>query len=172
MRSRLRDTRTRQHRVQDQPSGNGGTVQQAVGRLNDSTSNLSTLLDRPIPRIGSPDIVGREYSGEAEVNRRGKRRKLDTEPTYAGLAGFSYGHHGQVVPGRLRMEIVSCDGGLHEPSARESREYPPENVLRNDKSVYCTQSNKCNLILRHMGETPFELKKLVIKAPERGFTAP
>lgn len=177
MRSRLENVRYRaRQRVQDRatPSGSGGTVQEAVERLNEASSNLSSLLDQPIPRIESPDMSAREYSGEAEVNRRrAKRRKLDADPASAGhLRGFSYGYRGQVVPGPLKMEIVSCDGGLHTEAARHGREYWPENVLRNDKSVYCTDNNKCNLILRHLGETTFCLKKLVIKAPERGFTAP
>ena len=177
MRSRLEYVRHRaRQRVQDRVTslGNPGTVQQAVERLNEASSNLSSLLDQPIPRIGSPEVNAREYSGEAEVNRRrAKRRKLDDDLSYAGhLRGFRYGHRGQVVPGPLKMEIVSCDGGLHTEAARHGREYWPENVLRNDKSVYCTDNNKCNLILRHMGETTFCLKKLVIKAPERGFTAP
>ena len=146
----------------------------AVERLNEASFNLSSLLDQPFPRIGSPDLSAREYSGEAEVNRRrAKRRKLDPDHLSAGhLRGFSYGYRGQVLPGPLKMEIVSCDGGLHTEAARHGREYLPENVLHNDRSVYCTDSNKCNLILRHMGETTFCLKKLVIKAPARGFTAP
>lgn len=177
MRSRLESVRHRaRQRMQDRatPSGSGGTVQQAVERLNEASSNLSSLLDQPIPRIGSPDMSAREYSREAEVNRRrAKRRKLDADPLSAGhLGGFRYGYRGEIVPGPLKMEIVSCDGGLHTEAARHGREYWPENVLRNDKSVYCTDNNKCNLILRHMGETTFCLKKLVIKAPERGFTAP
>ncbi|CAF9917432.1 MAG: hypothetical protein ALECFALPRED_011149, partial [Alectoria fallacina] len=177
MRSRLENVRHRvRQRVQDRAIllGSGGTVQQAVERLNEASFNLSSLLDQPIPRIGSPDLSAREYSGEAEVNRRrAKRRKLDTDHLSVGhLRGFNYGYRGQVLPGPLKMEIVSCDGGLHTEAARHGREYLPENVLHNDRSVYCTDSNKCNLILRHMGETTFCLKKLVIKAPARGFTAP
>ena len=145
----------------------------AVERLNEASSNLSLLLDRPIPRVGSPDVNAREYSGEAEVNRRRKRRKLDMDALTTGhMSGFSYGHHGQVVSGPLRMDLLSCDGGIHQKAARSGSEYCPQNVLRNDKSVYCTNESKCNILLRHFGETPFDLKKLVIKAPERGFTAP
>ena len=103
--------------------------------------------------------------------RRTKRRKLDLDDN-KGILDFSYGYHGQVVPGSLKMEIVSCDGGLHEESYGQGRQYLPENILRNDKSVYCTKHGKCNIILRHQGETPFTLKKLVIKAPASGFTAP
>ena len=147
-----------------------GTVQQAVERLNEASSNLSSLLDPPIPRIMDPNLWGREYSGEAEINkRRAKRRKIGTSgqlsPNYRG---FSYGHRGQVVPGPLKMEIVSCDGEVHT----HGPEHFPDNILRNDRSVYCTQGSKCNIILRHQGETAFCLKKLIIKAPESGFTAP
>lgn len=177
VRSRIERPGTRaRYRIQNRasPSGTGVNVQQAVEQLNEASSNLSSLLDQPIPRIGSPDINTTEYSGEAEVNRRrAKRRKLESEaPSKGHLNGFSYGHRGQVVPGPLKMEIASCDGGLHAEAARLGREYSRENVLRNDRSVYCTDSSKCNLILRHIGETSFCLKKLVIKAPESGFTAP
>ena len=177
MGSRLENVRYRaRQRMQDRATrlGSGRTVQQAVERLNEASSNLSSLLDQPITRIGSLDTSAREYSGETEVNGRGaKRRKLDADPLSIGhLKGFSYGYRGQVVSGPLKLEIFFCDGGLHTEAARHGREYWLENVLRNDKSVYCTDNNNCNLILRHMGETTFCLKKLVIKAPETGFTAP
>lgn len=171
--------RHRHRQPQHQPPGPSlsdsiGTVQQAVERLNEASSNLSSLLDVPMPRMISPDIAAQEYSGEAEVNRRrAKRRRLDSESVDGGFKGFSYGHRGQVVTGPLKMEIVSCDGG-HFPghAGQHVRHYWPENVLRNDKSVYCTEGNRCNIVLRHQGETTFCLKKLVIKAPERGFDAP
>ena len=114
-----------------------------------------------------------EYSGEAEVNRRRKRRKIDDGRSSGGMKGFRYGWKGQVVPGPLRMEIHECDGGLHSEAAAQDRQlYRQDNLLKNDKSVYCTDKSKCNIILRHMGETCFTLKKVVVKAPARGFTAP
>jgi hypothetical protein len=67
------------------------------------------------------------------------------------------------------MEIVSCDGGIFQGN---DTSYSAENVLRNDNSVYCTKSNRCNLVIRHQGGTVFSLKELVIKAPHSGFTAP
>ncbi|KAI9881329.1 MAG: hypothetical protein M1830_003336 [Pleopsidium flavum] len=165
-----------QRRRQEQDSYHSSALaglQQAGERLAEASSNLSSLLDQPIPRIASPDLATQEYSGEAEVNRRrSKRRKLETDGTGGGIQGFSYGHFGQVVPGQLKMEIVSCDGGNHIEQSGGAKDYWAENVLRNDQSVYCTKSNRCNMILRHQGETTFCLKKLVIKAPERGFTAP
>ena len=155
------------------PATSGGSVQQAVERLNEASSNLSSLLEQPIPRIGSPDHSAREYSGEAEINRRRKRRKLDSDVASKGhMNGFNYGYRGQVVSGPLMMELVSCDGGIHTEAARNGKEYWPENILRNDKSVYCTDNSECNIVLRHIGETTFCLKKMVIKAPKDGFTAP
>lgn len=67
------------------------------------------------------------------------------------------------------MEVVSCDGGEYD---RDSSLYRVQNVLSNDKSVYCSQTGRCNLLLRHIGEMPFCLEKMVIRAPDRGFTAP
>jgi hypothetical protein len=134
----------------------------------------SGLPDRPVPRIGSPDIAAQEYSGEAQMNRenrwRAKRRKIEAEESSEALRGATYGHRGQVVSGPLKMEIVSCDGGQYtEPNGDSSW---PENVLQDDLSVYCTKSDRCNIILRHQKGTPFSLRKLVIKAPKNGFDAP
>ncbi|KAF2841699.1 hypothetical protein M501DRAFT_1000975 [Patellaria atrata CBS 101060] len=106
--------------------------------------------------------------------QRAKRRKLNYDDNRYGFQGFQYGYFGQVVPGRLKMEIVSCDGGEYsEQSSRTSSlTFSPENILVNNKSVYCTTSSRCNIILRHQGETTFSLDRLVIKAPDKGFTAP
>lgn len=137
----------------------------------DYSSSFDSLGDRP-PRIGSPDILTQEYSGEAQVNLenrwRAKRRKLDSDDTRQTFRGFNYGHFGQVVPGQLKMELVSCDGGQYSENGDSSI---PDHVLQNDSSVYCTKSDRCNMILTHLGETPFCLNKLVIKAPKTGFDA-
>jgi hypothetical protein len=98
---------------------------------------------------------------------------MDTDTLEKGFSGFSYGKYGQVEQGKLVMEIVSCDGGTFEgepPSRR--KDFEPENVLIDDHSVYCTKSNRCNLVLRHQGSTTFCLTELVIKAPHQNFTAP
>ena len=149
------------------------SVQDAVDRLNEASSNLGQLLDQPIPRVMAPDMYAEEYSGEAIVNRqRGvKRRKLDSQPF---RQGFSYGYRGQVVPGPLKMSIVSCDGGHLAENQHNNHQthYLPDNILRNDMSVYCTERSETSIILRHFVETPFCLTKIVIKAPASGFTAP
>ncbi|KAL8953236.1 MAG: hypothetical protein Q9222_000889 [Ikaeria aurantiellina] len=161
--------REREHRA---VRGGSQSLEAAVDRLNQVSSRIIVALDQSASRTASPDIVSQEYSGEAAVNeanrQRAKRRRLN-DGLLAKEFGPQYGHRGQVVPGPLRMEIVYCDGGLHECG---DQQYCPENVLRNDLSVYCTRSSKCDLVLRHEGGAAFCLQKLVIKAPENGFTAP
>jgi hypothetical protein len=157
-------------------------LNQSMARPRNDTDHNETvdvnsapaLPDRPVPRVGSPDITAQEYSGEAQVNRenrwRAKRRKVESDDLSDGFRGASYGHRGQVVSGPLKMELVSCDGGQYsEPNGDSSW---PENVLQDDSSVYCTKSERCNIILRHQKGTPFSLRKLVIKAPRNGFDAP
>ena len=165
--------RSRQHMEEDTLSSSISSVHEAVERLTQASSNLSSLLDEPIPRLSS-GIDGRRYSGDTDATRRHtKRRKLDSDEL--GESFQNYGYLGQVVPGPLRMEIVKCDGGRYpETGNHHSRivSYCSENILSNDKSVYCTESSKCNIILGHQMHTPFCLKKLVIKAPATGFTAP
>ena len=109
-----------------------------------------------------------EYAAEAATNRA-KRRKLTSE------GGFRYGYRGEVVPGSLQMKILSCDGGYHQENGSQGRSYGQENILVNDKSVYCTYKNRCNIILCHQGapgESAFTVRKIIIKAPPRGFTSP
>lgn len=161
------------HRRHDRPnfSANAGTIHQAVESLNRTSPGISSLPPEPVLLLNTPySAASRAHSGEDSSRRRAKRRKLD-EDYPLEFKAINYGYRGQVVSGALKMEIVSCDGGLHADS-RHGREYWPENILRNDKSVYCTDSSKCNIIMRHQGGTAFCLKKLVIKAPDRGFTAP
>lgn len=116
-------------------------------------------------------LMPQSASSQSGRDGRGrlKRRKLESDDNREGFRGFNYGHNGQVVPGALKMEIASCDGGTFDPDGESSF---PANVLRNDQSVYCTKSSRCNIVLQHRGEAPFCLKKIVIKAPRTGFDAP
>ena len=157
-------------RDEGRPVNSLSDLQQAGARLAEASSDLRSLLDDPV-RISSPDITIQEYSGEAEVNRRFKRRRLDSSLAPA-FPRIKYGYYGQVESGQLKMEIVTCDGGNYPDAEGKDRAYWAENVLRNDKSVYCTKSGQCNLLLRHQGSSPFCLNRLVIKAPRLGFTAP
>ncbi|KAL4980246.1 hypothetical protein BDW66DRAFT_125960 [Aspergillus desertorum] len=140
------------------------------GRLGRGRRNREHILDRPVPLIESPSAMPLEPDRDHDMDQlRVKRRKLDSDDNREGLQSLRYGQYGQVVPGTLKMELASCDGGTYPPVCETSG---PENILRNDSSVYCTKSDRCNLILKHRGETPFCLNKLVIKAPKSGYDAP
>ena len=131
-----------------------------------------------VPRIGSPDIATREYSGEAQVNRenraRAKRRKLghdgDGLPRMAPV--HKYGFKGTVVTGPLRMEILENDGGNADSSNQTWYDTPETTALFDHDGVYRTKGNRCNMILAHYSKTPFTLSKLVIKTPRKDFDIP
>lgn len=131
--------------------------------LRDSFPTPSLMPQTP---SGARD---RDRDRDRDLDRRLKRRKLDSDDNREGSRGFNYGHQGQVVPGPLKMEIASCDGGIYDTDGDCSF---PDNVLRGDQSVYSTKSDRCNLILRHKNEAPFCLKKIVIKAPRASFDTP
>ncbi|OLN93898.1 hypothetical protein CCHL11_03447 [Colletotrichum chlorophyti] len=119
----------------------------------------------PSPPAMSPPPRSESF---LEDNRRVKRRKVESDRASQGFKGFRYGRYGQVEPGLLKMEIVSCDGGLFDNTSS----YAYDNILRDDRTVYCTQSNRCNIILQHQGATLFSLKELVIKAPASNYSSP
>jgi hypothetical protein len=151
-------------------SGRQG-LQQASRDLENASRQVRMLLDEPVPMISQPSLTAQEYAGEAEANRAIKRRKMDSGSASSSFSGFApYGRYGQVEPGRLNMEIHSCDGGIFNDE--RGAKFAAENVLKDDKTVYCTKGNRCNLVLRHQGSTPFTLTELIIKAPPRGYTAP
>ncbi|KAF6837863.1 hypothetical protein CPLU01_02749 [Colletotrichum plurivorum] len=120
------------------------------------------------PNVSPPRLSPMPNDDHPEDNRRVKRRKLDSERAAQSFRGFRYGRYGQVEPGQLKMEILSCDGGLFD----NKHSYAYDNILRDDKTVYCTQSSRCNIILRHQGATAFSLKELVIKAPASNYSSP
>lgn len=135
--------------------------------LDEANSQLRTLLDMtnhinlmtPLLRTNfSPTIRAHDFPDD---NLRSKRRKIDSNRLVPSFKGFRYGKYGQVEPGQLQMEIVSCDGGMF---SNESS-YAAENILKDDNSVYCTKGNRCNIVLRHQGATVFTLEELIIKAP-------
>jgi hypothetical protein len=142
--------------------------------LDEANSHLRALLDLTthntfttplMPPNMSPPLRPQDYP---EESRRVKRRKLDSDRLVSSFKGFRYGKYGQVVPGQLTMEIVSCDGGSFSTEAK----YAAENILKSDNSVYCTKGNTCNIVLCHQGATVFSLSELIIKAPGSNYTAP
>ena len=143
----------------------------AGARLAETSSDLRSLLDQPV----SPNLQSSSTSRPSEdVAQRGgtKRRKLNADAATSIAPRINYGYYGQVEPGQLKLEIASCDGGNYPDAEGLDRAYLAENVLQNDDSVYCTKVGRCNLLLRHQGDAPFCLKKIIINAPTSGFTAP
>jgi len=136
--------------------------------LDEANTRLRTLLDMTshanlASTLAPPSNSPRPHrpSDLQDDNRRAKRRKLDSGRAATKVTPFRYGKYGQVEAGQLRMEIVSCDGGMF---SNESS-YAAENILKNDASVYCTKGNRCNIVLRHEGATAFTIQELVIKGP-------
>ncbi|KAK8170045.1 hypothetical protein IWX90DRAFT_485917 [Phyllosticta citrichinensis] len=157
--------RVRQQREQFSRNSGLADLEQAGERLTEVSHGLSHMLDSSSQMFR----VELDETDDGTGQRRFKRRKLDRDDS-SSFSNIKYGHFGQVVPGRLKMEIVSCDGGEFNESSGDLHKV--ENVLKNDASVYCTKRSNCNLLLRHHGETNFSLDKLVIKAPDYGFTSP
>ncbi|RMZ83589.1 hypothetical protein DV738_g945, partial [Chaetothyriales sp. CBS 135597] len=129
----------------------------------------------PLPRPLSPhprsDSAQRDYpdsSHDRDTRARAKRRKLDDGSYDDQPKALTYGHKGQVVPGQLRLEIVSCDGGEY---ARMPVNSWPQTVLEDNSSVYCPNSNRCTMLFKHSSGMPFALTKIVIKAPRSGHDA-
>ncbi|KIW71333.1 hypothetical protein PV04_03514 [Phialophora macrospora] len=112
-----------------------------------------------------------QSTSDRSDRQRAKRRKLDDGTYEEEPRTFSYGDKGQVVPGGLRLDIISCDGGEYSDPHTPINSYP-QNVLQDDTTVYCTKSNRCNLLLKHVGGMPFALTKIVVKAPRSGYDAP
>ncbi|KAF4123178.1 Conserved hypothetical, protein [Geosmithia morbida] len=165
--------------------GGGGLSFNRTSSLAHVNSHLRALIDMTSPGghisppaiTAAPGLSGNDSSSSALPpstphhryqpdlgggNRRSKRRKIDgSQRPIPRAPPFRYGKYGQVEPGRLRMEMVSCDGGMFS----NETSYAAENVLRDDSSVYCTKGNRCNIVLRHQGSTAFTLQELVIKGP-------
>lgn len=98
-------------------------------------------------------------------HRQSKRRKVDADDNREGVKGFSYSHYGQVSSVPLEMEVHSCKGAVAEPDRRGNS---PDHILVNDGAIYRAQGGCCNIVLKHRGEIPFSLKKLIIKTPKSG----
>lgn len=140
--------------------------------LDDANSQLRALLEYTSTTITSPlsppSNSHTPQHEQADDGRRVKRRKLDSERSGSSFKGFRYGRFGQIEPGQLKMEIDSCDGGVYADDASN----PPENILMNNDSVYCSKKDSCNIVLRHQGATVFTLTELVIRAPGPKFSRP
>jgi hypothetical protein len=70
------------------------------------------------------------------------------------------------------MEIVSNDGGEHHDPRSPGIFLGADNMLKSDKSVFCSARTSASVVMRHADENCFSLERLHIVAPEHGFTAP
>lgn len=141
--------------------GRSSNFEELDRSLDEANSNLRALLDLTHSALTTIPQPLRSHDFPDD-NRRNKRRKLDADRLGSGgVKAFRYGRYGQVEPGQLRMEIVSCDGGMFSNQSS----YAAENILKDDNSVYCTKGNRCNIVLQHQGATVFTLQELIIKAP-------
>ncbi|KXS99309.1 hypothetical protein AC578_6736 [Pseudocercospora eumusae] len=131
---------------------------------------------RPFPlqrrRQRSPGLEARDTGSDDSIRRRAKRRRLDFDAPTPPRQPIKYGYYGQVEPGRLKLEIISCDGGEQRDPRSPTTYLGPQNLLRHDKSVYCSDRPSSSIVLRHGDDSPFCLEKLHIVGPEHGFTAP
>ncbi|KAF2152988.1 hypothetical protein K461DRAFT_132402 [Myriangium duriaei CBS 260.36] len=154
---------------------------QADAARHERWSNLPGARRRRTFRTAgthSPTYEGRGWSrsedspdDDDDRPRQAKRRKLDvTSSVYE--RSYKYGHYGQVEPGKLKLELGDCNGGVHSRAQRSPNFYGPENILKHDKSVYSSKESHCNIVLQHHDYTAFTLEKLIIIAPGDGFTAP
>ena len=137
-----------------------------LGPLTRRRQRSASTHDDDGPRSTSDDAALDEGR-----RRRYKRRRVDQSPHPPLRQAIKYGHYGQVEPAQLKLELVSCDGGEHMDPAHPATSLGPENLLRHDKSVYCSERPYSNVILRHADHTPFCLEKLHVVGPEHGFTA-
>ena len=159
------------HRLRRQETGESfETIQETLNDLDNdrrapqlNPAGLNQTL--PIP-TGVDEFTGLEENPQSS-GMMFKRRKI-REDTCDPMPKISYGYRGQVVPGRLNMMISFTDGGIHH----DEKQYAHANILKNDKSVYCSRKNKANIMLSHWGEVPFVCTKIVIKTPDSGFSAP
>ena len=154
------------HRSSDSRHTNFEDDNESLDMLDEVNSHLRALLDRTgnppnlAATLAAPRMPRQQnFSNQGRANS--KRRKIDANKVTPSYKSFRYGQYGQVLPGQLVMEMVSCDGGMF---SNESL-YAAENILKNDSSVYCTKGNRCNIVLRHQGGIPFTLKEIVIRGP-------
>ncbi|KAK3059413.1 hypothetical protein LTS18_010927, partial [Coniosporium uncinatum] len=138
------------------------------------SANLSDLLEPPSRQHAPPTFpashsYGERVTGIEDLRRKLKRQKTRHDGDVPTNSAMRYGREGQVVAGKLKMRIVSCDGGSYRGERSGDR---ADNILRDNDSVYCTKNSACNVLLSHYDESTFALESIVIKAPKSGYTHP
>ena len=109
---------------------------------------------------------------EQSQGRSAKRRRLNADSPPPAKKPHKYGYYGQVETGRLRLEIISNDGGERKDPGNPGIFLGADNMLKMDKSVFCSERTSASILLRHADETAFCVERLHIAGPEHGFSAP
>ncbi|KAF2404612.1 hypothetical protein EJ06DRAFT_553463 [Trichodelitschia bisporula] len=133
----------------------------AEARYAPSVSQQLIDLSSTEPQTSSAD---RHAEARTMFRRRQNKRVKISHGADVTFPSISYGHFGQVEPGQLKLEIVKCEGVDYHNDTRLVHRV--ENVLRDDKTIYCAKSSRCNLMFRHQAEALFTLESLVIKAAQ------
>lgn len=119
----------------------------------------------PASTVPIIESVRNEHDEEDSTIRedwvRSKRRKLDDGTYEKQSKALQYGWKGQVVPGQLRLDVISCDGD-DRPSKED--DVSPLNFLQDSPKSYVTKKNRCTVLLKHQGGMPFALTQLMIKS--------
>lgn len=76
------------------------------------------------------------------------------------------------MPGKLRLEIISNDGGEHFDHRNPDINLGADNVLSLDASVYCSERKTSSIMFRQQDRGLFSLVTFHAVAPKLGFTAP
>lgn len=140
-------------------------------RLAQQNEDINTLIASTPglpPRHGLRRPRSVSFDTSTQHDRR-KRRRIENTAVEVN-AKIEYGWWGQVVSGKLQMHIVSSDGEMMPLPRPCEGTFAVENVLKDDQTIYYTNGTACNIVLRHEGDTPFSLERLVIKGPTMGFT--
>lgn len=151
------------HRMEDRDFAELHERGQRLAQQNEDISTLIASTPGPPPRHGTRRRRSVSFDTSPQQDRR-KRRRID-DISAEVQPKIEYGWWGQVVPGKLQMHIASSDGETMGLPSDRIKSFSAENILRDDPTIYCTMLSACNIVLRHEGETPFSLERLVIKTP-------
>ena len=155
-------------------------LREAGEQLAQINQNLRNLLERPLDdrrrRFGDVDRSRAEVDLD-QVAR--KRRRMDQETSAKMCPRITYGFHGQIAPGRLKMEVSDALHGIDAVDTVASNQnhdllqpHPVQNVVKNDKTIYAAPGSQCNIVLQHPGLTGFTVKRIIIKTPRHPVAVP
>ena len=166
----LRNTSDLAHEVSR--DGSSGYSPAVNSRRNTSIGLLRRARRRHLRAPPQHEDDANEGPEELSQGRSAKRRRLNADSPSPAKKPHKYGYYGQVETGRLRLEIISNDGGERKDPGNPGIFLGADNMLKMDKSVFCSERTSAGILLRHSDDTAFCVERLHIAGPEHGFTAP